>query len=113
MFFGSPKQTAVNVEGLASNSGRAVRAEERHHVADVGWSSGATERGHGSDAFYRGLSIADAPWFFLLCVGIGLDNSKDIAGGICGIGKPADIRDSHLRHTDFSAALLDHLDRSV
>ncbi len=51
--------------------------------------------------------------FFLLCVGIGLDNSKDISGRICRISEPADIRNRHLRHTNFSAALLDLANRCI
>ena len=50
---------------------------------------------------------------FLLGVGIGLDDSKDVAGWILRVGEPADFRYRHFRHADFSAALLDFLDRSV
>src|SRR5262245_61202800 len=46
----------------------------------------------------------------LFGVRIRLDNSKDVAGWICGVSQPANFWDRHLRHADFSTALLEFLD---
>ena len=45
--------------------------------------------------------------FRLFGVHVRLDDSEDVAGRICRVSEPANLWDCHLRHADFSAALLD------
>jgi len=60
------------------------------------------------------LAVSASPKKVMLrCLRVGLDNSKHVAGRILGVREPADFRDRHFRHADFSAALLDFVDRSV
>ena len=47
--------------------------------------------------------------FRLFGVCIRLDNSKDVAGRICGVSEPANLWNRHFRNADFSTALLDFL----
>src|SRR6266481_583614 len=50
---------------------------------------------------------------WLLCFCVWLYDSEHVAGRICCIGKPANVRNRHLRHAGFTAALLNFLYRLV
>src|SRR4029077_14383706 len=69
----------------------------------------------------RSITTASAKVFFVVMIFpfrllrfcVRLNNSKHVTGWIFWEGKPANFRDRHFRHADFSAALLDFLDRLI
>ena len=51
--------------------------------------------------------------FNSLCIGIRLDDSKNVAGRIFSVGEPADFRDRHLWNANFSTTLFDFAERLI
>jgi hypothetical protein len=84
---------------FVANCAARTAASERYFHVHSSSSSRQVDKGYG--------------WIVLLGVGIGLDNSEDVAGRILRVSEPPDFRYRHFRHADSSAALLDFVDRSV